>query len=282
MDKQQTPSKKRQLANVLIVAAVIAVIPFLLLFVSGRIQHIDVSSTFESIWNDIFKPDSAYNFIYEAPVLAIQLIAITIGVSLLFRVGGISQNTLDILSEKWYWKLFLFKYIIVPRNKKQVWHIYAGYFVLLLSLSPSMALYMADTESFEKMIRANYNISDEVEIESSFKLYIAMITSIPMLSMILLFTRVLSRIDLKILDTNIGVFVIAVFVSEAILIVAAGNNPLSVLDNIANPVNTESNARGGLEMYGFIFVIAAIVTVLDWFVAERIIRWFENRMKKLA
>lgn len=274
------PSRSCQLLDMAKVVLAILIIPIILLFFSGRFQYADIFGVIGLLVRNVASEALISNFLFEAQSLAIQLLAIIIGASLLFRMSGITQATLDKLSKRWYWKIL--KHLLTSKEEKRPWHIYSGYFLLLLILAPVLGLYLADVPQFEALLRQAKGLPDDAPLDYAEKNYAATVESLPMLTMVLLATRILSRIGVKILGTDIGLFVIAIFISESIFLASARNVPLEVMQNIANPGYPADAVSSGLVLYGYSFAGASIALFLDWVIVVKFMQWIDDRIKKTS
>jgi hypothetical protein len=257
VNKQQKPSIWRQIGIIAVIIAIMIAIPLVLLIASDRLQYIDLGITLDQIWASLSSTDTQRNVPAQIAALAVILVIMVFAISLLFRVS-INDETYNYLKNKWYWKHF-FKYVVVvlqEQREKQTWHIIVGYFIAILIF----------IESFAMNIHAE-GITD-VEKDA----YRAFVISVPMITTVILATRILSKLNIKLIGVNIGVFVVSVYVAEAIFLVSAGAGPLVIFDNMGNPEKLEGNARAAVIIYGLIAISTFIAATVDWFVITRIMK----------
>ena len=111
--------------------------------------------------------------------------------------------------------------------------------------------------------------------------YDDMVRSVPMLTTILIATRVISQLKLKILESNIGIFIIAVLVAESLLVVAAGEMPQMIVYSFGGPGIDLGQAVGAVILYGLIVISSVIATILDYLIIKRLMWGLSMRLHRL-
>lgn len=257
VDKQQKPSIWRQIGIIAIIVVVMIALPLVLLIASDRLQYIDLGITLDQIWASLTSTDTQRNVPAQIAALAVILVVMVFTISLLFKVT-IKDETYKYLKDKFYWKYF-FKYIVVvsqEHREKQTWHIIVGYFIAILIFIESFAM--------------NIHAEGITDIEED--AYRAFVISVPMITTVILASRILSKLNIKLIGVNIGVLVVSVYVSEAIFLVSAGAGPFVIFDNMGNPEKLEANARAAVIIYGLIAISTFIAATVDWFVITKIMK----------
>lgn len=122
-----------------------------------------------------------------------------------------------------------------------------GYFLTMMLLAPAISEEVIAIQSLLKII-SNYQAS-----------FLTTVFLVPVLIM----ARLLSKIDVEIMQTNIGVFIIVVYVSEIIYSVFSGSYiPFEDLYGIIT--KSTSEVQGYVMLYGSIVVATFVCTVIDY------------------
>lgn len=138
---------------------------------------------------------------------------------------------------------------------KHSWHVLLGYFISILAFNPLIAEEFGRTQS----------------LLQSITLYQSYIVSSIIIATALVVARILSKLDLKIIDTNIGVFVILVYISSIIFAsIATSYIPVEQLLNFITYGQKE--AEGVFMIYFSELICALVAFSADWFVVKYILK----------
>jgi hypothetical protein len=212
-----------------------------------RLHYIDPVEAFNEIIFQTTNSIQLSNVLYTIEEVSIGLVATVLSIALLFRVV-VPENTRKNIENKWYWKLFFRRLMI---GERRVWQILIGYFITLLILTPTAA-----------DATRQYLGGEKIET------YYIYLTTIPALTVVIIATRILSKLRLKLIDTNIGAFIMAVYVAEFIFSVSFGKTPLDQFINLISSV--DSAARAAFIIYEVTAVGAIAATIIDWFIITKV------------
>jgi len=249
----------KQLLKVIVAIFVITALPFVMLISSGHLQYVDVwVGYFFPIKFVIFEIGNLMLATIEIISLLFALLAILAAISFLFkfeiRSGGFNSNNAGRFEK------FIFTYVFAT-DKKRPWQILAGYFLLLILLLPTFGLGV-------QSLHPTFTPPSSLGYNDLLVSYGVLTYSIPLLTAVIFFARILSRLSVNIIESNIGVFIIAVFIAQLIFNVASRPEqlPFDIIDGLAIPSFDTKYVQGDFEIY-FLCICAAVVgTVVDYFV----------------
>src|SRR5437870_940025 len=208
------PKKDNKKRNLLIIICVLIAFPFLVVAVSGHFYDVDYLSEIQTMYVEIA---SNYSIILgdiglEAIISVIAITIMIISVGLLFRFEdekiGYKEPVARISLRKIFFPLFI-------HNKRRFWHILLGYSLILIFLQNFISRNFMDYQN---------------SIGKTVDMYQAHLVIIPVILIIILTARLLSKLDLDILSTNIGIFIFIVYLSEFFYeMVTYANTPAHLL-----------------------------------------------------
>lgn len=220
--------------------------PFVLLLVSNRIQFVNFEYAVPTIFTQLFSFPTLKNIPMYLGLLVSTIIISIISTILLFDIPKSSEtsyaeNRLERLLRRF--------------TPKHSWHILLGYFISILAFNPLIAEEFGRTQSTLQPIT----------------LYQSYIVSSIIIATALVVARILSKLELKIIDTNIGVFIILVYISSIIFAsIRTSYIPVEQLLNFV--MHHEKDAEGIFMIYFSEFICTLIAFSVDWFVVRRIMK----------
>lgn len=236
--------QKRQTVYFMISIAGIMLFSLVILVVTGTFDDFDLGNAISQIFRQLINPEMTGNVLRYWTLAAAAIIASVISAAFLFEIN-ITSSTFVHIQHEWYWKYFL-RHLII--KDKHGWHIMIGYFVSILIFHPVIAEQVWEVQSRLQEIN----------------LYQAYIITIPVVSTILVVARVLSKLDLAIIDTNIGVLIVLIYVSEIIfLTVTLSFVPFEQLYGF---VSYPNEAQNQFIIYDSEVFAASLCMLADWLI----------------
>lgn len=226
-------------------------LPFLLLWSFGKFELIDFNHVFPLIYEQTVGT-IINNFVGFLLILLTAVILILISTILLFEIK-IEKDKEKEIQKTWYWKYFV-KYLF--NRKRRLWHVMLGYYITIITLTPILSKEILLIQVLLNPMITNYQ---------------TLILAIIFITPILLLARVLSKLEFQILDTNLGVFIIMVYVSEVIFVVISG--AYVPFEEFQSFLSFNSNNIEGIFMaYGTLATMVFFVSGLDWFLVTKVLK----------
>ena len=236
---------------ILITLGIIISIPFIILGLTDGFKFVNFETAIPTIFTQILALPILNNTLIHLGIISLSVLTAIISITYLFEVK-FHDELLEKIGENRVGK-FVVEHILI--QKKNGWHILLGYFLAILWI-----------DSF--VVYDFYNTQRLIQEITLYQSYVAIIPSI---AAILLIARILSRFEIKIIGTNLGVFILLIYISQLLYQSAAvGVLPFEPLRKMA--FETEQNAEGVFMLYGSLIIISVIVAFLDWIIIRKIMK----------
>lgn len=217
--------------------------PLLILVFTGYTDKVNYGYAVPQVVKQLAQQSIFKNLITHLILVLSSIAIIFISTTFLFRVE-FKEETIEKFKQNkirnFFYQHFGFAY-------KNEWHIFIGYFLAILAFDSVVA----------------YDFLENQRIT----LYPAYIVILPSIAVILLIARIFSQYDFKIIDTNIGNFIVLAYVSQFLYsIVSSGRYPVSQIANLV--LVPESNHQTVFIVILSVIATALAITYLDWVIVR--------------
>jgi hypothetical protein len=252
VDDQQIPPANHDDRNLAIVILCIVVPPVAYLLATGYYVQVNFGQVIGSVLLHFAFENYIVNISVDFQKLAIAVAVIVVSSAFLFEVklGEVTRKSLE---QNRFGRRFLRIFTV---RKKRLWHIVVGYFLIIATLQPIL--------------------TDQIYGEDSFSSYVGKgSVVIPLIAIIMITTRLLSKIDFLIIGTNIGVFIVAIYTSSIFLeffTPSFGTKPLDVLNSIfydhPHPI------EDALILWNMAILYAVVISLIDRYIVTH---WLKKK-----
>lgn len=237
--------EKRQIIYLGITVFGFCLFPVILLILSNRLEFVNFNYAIPTIFIQLFSPNTLSNIPVYLSLLISTIIIAIVSTVLLF---DIQKSTIE-YAENWLEKILRY---FTPKHP---WHILLGYFITILALNPLIAYEFMRTQATIQPIT----------------LYQSYVVSAIIIATGIVIARILSKLDLKIIDTNIGIFIIFVYVSA--IIYASLSTAYIPVEQLTNFVTYDpKSAEGVFMIYGSEIICTLIAFCIDWLVITKLLK----------
>lgn len=245
--KQQIKRK----INIIITLGIIISIPLIILVLTDGTKFVNFEKAIPIIFTQIIAMPILKNTLVHLGIISLSILTAIISITYLFEVK-FNDTLIEKIKTNRVGK-FIIQHILI--QTKHGWHILVGYFLSILLIDSFVV----------------YDFYNTQRLLQEITLYQSYVAIIPSIAAILLIARVLSRFDIKIIGTNLGVFILLIYISQLLYQSAAvGVLPFEPLRKLA--FDTEQNAEGVFMLYGSLVLISIIVVFLDWIIIRKIMK----------
>lgn len=238
----QSANGKRSLLYFIFVTTGLFSVLFGVAFLTGAANDIQFEIGIKQSILQLFDPTtSAFVFVGGIFLDLVALGLIGLSIALLFEIDFAHKFVSSYGGTRW-WR-FLKRFAI---REKRLWHITLGYFIVI-SIAISA---LADTL-----------LEKEKKINPNFSQYESQIIIIILTAPVTLIARILSKLDVQIIDTNIGFFVIVLYLGAVFFEIWIGNVPFY---HYAGLLSSELNSpQGSFMSFLSTIIVSIIFSLLD-------------------
>ncbi len=241
---------KRKL-SILITLVVLILIPFVILGIVDGFEFVNFERSIPIIFTQILSFPILQNTLTHLGIISISVFTAIVSITYLFEVK-IHDELIEKIEKNRLGK-FIIRHILI--QKKNGWHILFGYFLAILWIDSFVV----------------YDFYNTQRLMQEITLYQSYVAILPSIAAILFISRILSRFEIKIIGTNLGVFILIIYISQLLYqSVAVGALPFEPLRKMA--FETETNAEGVFMLYGSLIIITVITTFVDWIIIRKIMK----------
>ena len=234
---------------VIVIGIFVILLPFLLLAGSHKLHFLNSQKFDEDMHEYFFNWKTGIIFLRAVGIIGVAILAAITSTALLFNLS-ILQGHEESIKSKWYWKPII-RHLVEPR--KHLYQLLLGYLIAIIFLNPLAGRYIVEGQQ----------IYEELGIKiEKVNFYQAMAISLPMITVTLFFARYLSRIErVQIMGSNIGIFIVAIYMSQLIFDISLGTTPLDQFLNIIG--DNAEHTQPAVEVYFMEIVTAFSAAVFD-------------------
>lgn len=237
--------------SIIVTLCIIISIPFIILLSNDGLKFVNFEYSIPTIFTQILALSILKNTIIHLGIISLSILTALISITYLFEVN-INDKLIEKIEKNKIGK-FVIEHILI--QKKHGWHILLGYFLSMLLIDSFVV----------------YDFYNTQRIMHEITIYQAYVAIIPSIAAILLIARILSKFDIKVIGTNLGVFILLIYLSQLLYQSAAvGVLPFEPLRKMAFEV--EANAEGTFMLYGSLVLTTVIVVFLDWILIRKVMK----------